>query len=119
MSQDDNQSNQDPQQQETIEVADLDTFVRLIVGWHTRGVRTLRHFRHIPPGTEMEVNGEAVGKLEGDVLRGFIAGLDFALTELGTLPFAAELESVEDSGAQGDNPASNAVQSGNEPPKVH
>lgn len=88
------------QQAETVEVADLDQFVAMLTAWHTRQVQTLNHFMQIPPGTPMEVNGAGERKLEGDLLEGFKAGVQLSLLNLGTLPFAAEVEEEEEALAE-------------------
>lgn len=76
---------------ETLEVNDLDHFVRLLTGWHTTKVNVLRHILSVPTGTAVEINGEEL-VLDGDLHKGFVAGVTVALAELGSLPFVAETE---------------------------
>ena len=79
---------------ETIEVNDLDKFVKLLANWHSSKVKVLEHMLLIPDGTVMELDGTD-HNLTGDMLIGFRAGLSVALAELGSLPFMYETE-VED-----------------------
>ena len=48
----------------------------------------------MPDGSVMETNG-IKATLTGDLLAGFKAGIELALMELGTLPFAYETEPPE------------------------
>lgn len=74
-----------------IEIDDLDQFVKILAAWHASKVKMLNHLIQIPEGTEM-VSGTSSVILQGDVLKGFIAGIEVALMELGKLPFTYELE---------------------------
>lgn len=81
---------------ETIEVTDLDQFVRHLVAWHTQKIKVLEHMISVPEGTVMERverNSESPEnfsiELTGDMLVGFRAGLELALMELSFLPFIA------------------------------
>ena len=78
----------DPQ---PIEIDDLDQFVKILTAWHASKVKILNHLTQIPEGTEM-VSGTSSVILQGDVLKGFVAGIEVALMELGKLPFTYELE---------------------------
>ena len=76
---------------DTVEVQDLDHFIRLLFAWHENKVRTLEHMLKVPEGTEVIYQeGECI-VLVGDVHKGFVIGLTLGLMELGHLPFAAEL----------------------------
>ena len=77
---------------DTVEVDNIDHFVTILTGWHTNKVKLLQHMIDLPDGTEMESDGGVKLMLSGDVLAGFQAGIALALMELGTLPFAAEVE---------------------------
>lgn len=79
---------------ETIEVDDLDGFVKLLTKWHANKIAVLNHMLLIPEGSDM-TSGDQTIKLEGDLMAGFKAGLEVALMELGTLPFAFEEEGAE------------------------
>lgn len=79
-------------QPNTLEVEDLDMFVKLLLQWHTAKVDTLEHMLRIPQGFEVSFNGEAPQILEGDLHAGFTIGLTVALIELGQLPFVARVE---------------------------
>jgi len=81
---------------DTIEIRDLDQFVRTLVSWHSNKVKTLEHILTIPGGTELETPEGTKIILIGDTLSGFRAGLTLALMELGKLPFAYEVESYEE-----------------------
>lgn len=76
----------------TIEIDDLEQFVRIMAGWHSQKVKTLKHMLEMPEGVEMVVSGETPVVLTGDLLAGFKAGIELSLMELGTLPFAYETE---------------------------
>lgn len=80
----------------TIEINDLEQFVRIMAGWHGQKVKTLKHMLEIPDGTEMIVGDESPTKviLTGDMLAGFKAGIELSLIELGTLPFVYETADV-------------------------
>ena len=77
---------------ETVVVADIDQFIQLLFGWHDGKVKVLEHMLSIPEGTEITFNNEGTKILAGDLHKGFIIGLSLALMELGTLPFAAEMD---------------------------
>jgi len=74
----------------TIEVEDLNQFVQVLSSWHSQKVSTLRHMLAMPEGVEMVVSGETPVALTGDLLKGFKAGIELALMELGELPFLYE-----------------------------
>lgn len=76
----------------TIPVDSLPQFIQLLSQWHANKVATLKHLTSIPEGTDVVVDEQSVMKLEGDTLKGFRVGLETALMELGTLPFAVEFE---------------------------
>lgn len=80
---------------ELVEVADLDGFVKHLTTWHNNRVATLRHMQQIPEGTPMQVGDGPERPLTGDLLEGFKAGIQVALAQLGTLPFAVEFEQPE------------------------
>ena len=80
--------------QDTLVIEDMNQFVQILVAWHSEKVKVLEHMLQVPDGSVMETNGiEAT--LTGDLLIGFKAGIELALMELGTLPFAYETESPE------------------------
>ena len=78
----------------TIEIENLDTFVKLLTRWHSRKVKVLEHFLTLEGGIEMQVGEEESFKLEGDILKGMKAGVNLALMEFGNLPFAYETENA-------------------------
>jgi hypothetical protein len=77
---------------ETVDVTDLDQFVRILVTWHNEKVKVLSHMLSIPPGSEATLDEGTSIKLSGDSLKGFQLGVQLALIELGTLPFSFEPE---------------------------
>lgn len=79
---------------ETIEVQDLDQFVTILTSWHSQKVAVLQHMQTLPEGSEMVVDGATAPPvvMAGDILAGFKVGIELALIELGTLPFAYEQE---------------------------
>ena len=80
----------------TIEIDDLEQFVKIMAGWHGQKVKTLKHMLEVPDGTEMIVGEDDPTKviLTGDMLAGFKAGIELSLIELGTLPFVYETADV-------------------------
>lgn len=76
----------------TIEIDDLEQFVRILAAWHEQKVKTLKHMLEMPEGVEMVVSGETPVVLTGDLLAGLKAGIEVALMELGELPFLYETE---------------------------
>lgn len=77
---------------ETVMIDSLDQFVRALHNWHHNKVQTLKHLQSIPEGTEVSEDDGTPQVLTGDLLKGFILGLTVALSEMGTLPFEAEVE---------------------------
>lgn len=95
---------------ETVVVADLDQFTALLFGWHTARVKMLNHLLTVPEGTQMVVGEDEPITLEGDVLAGFKAGIEMSLMELGTLPFAVEMEEEPAPDAQASLPLDEPTQ---------
>lgn len=92
------QENQSPEplddvlaQAGTVEVSDLDEFVRTLCGWHQNQVAQMKHMLDIPEGETLELNEEMV-ELKGEAHKAFLAGITVGLSLLGTLPFVAEME---------------------------
>ena len=80
-----------PDSQELIQVEDLNQFVYHLNNWHQSKVAMLRHMLQIPEGTAAELNDGEKVTMTGDILRGFRIGVTLGLSELGTLPFVAEM----------------------------
>lgn len=80
--------------QDTLVIEDMNQFVQLLVAWHSEKVKVLEHMLQVPDGSVMETNG-IKATLTGDLLAGFKAGIELALMELGTLPFAYETDPPE------------------------
>lgn len=83
------------QQKDTVQVNDIDHFIQLLFAWHKSKVQTLEHMLTIPEGVEVRFNDEGPQTLSGDMHKGFIIGLSLGLMELGSLPFAAEVDEDE------------------------
>lgn len=79
---------------DTIVIEDVNQFVGLLSAWHDDKVKVLEHMLQIPDGTEMVINGTDSSVLTGDLLKGFRAGIELSLMELGTLPLVAETVDV-------------------------
>lgn len=77
---------------DTVEVDNIDHFVTILTGWHTKKVAILEHMANVPEGTVMTTEGGTDVVMKGMFRDGFKAGIALALMELGTLPFAAEVE---------------------------
>ena len=77
---------------ETIEVNDLDKFVQLLSGWHTNRIARVKHLLDVPETAEVAIGEDAPVAMTGDFRKGFQLGISLALSELGELPFVAELE---------------------------
>lgn len=73
-------------------VNDLDQFVQLLASWHSKKVATLKHMQNIPDTAEVSIGEGPPLKLTGEFREGFLLGLSLALSELGELPFVAEME---------------------------
>ena len=80
--------------QDTLVIEDMNQFVQILVAWHSEKVKVLEHMLQVPDGSVMETNGTKA-TLTGDLLAGFKAGIELALMELGTLPFAYETDPPE------------------------
>ena len=97
------QEQQQPAVPETVQVQSLDHFITLLIRWHDTKVRLLKHMEEIPEGAVIEIEGTDKA-FTGDLREGFKLGIFVALAELGTLPFAVEMdeeESATDEQAQG------------------
>jgi hypothetical protein len=76
---------------ETIQVTDLNQFVTLLIRWHDTKCRLLKHMETIPEDAVVEIDG-VDHTFTPEMRQGFKLGLTIALAELGTLPFAAEVD---------------------------
>lgn len=68
-------------------IDNIQTLVAALTAWHDQKIQILEHMMTVPSGTEMLINDNETIVLDGDVLKGFCAGIIVALSELGTLPF--------------------------------
>lgn len=73
-------------------VNDLDQFVQMLSSWHTKKVATLKHMQNIPETAEVSIEDGPPVQMTGSFREGFLLGLSIALSELGELPFVAEME---------------------------
>lgn len=78
--------------EDTVDINDLDRFVHALTHWHTNKVALMEHMKSVPEGSQVSAGDEPPLMLMGDTLKGFQLGLSLALSELGKLPFVAELE---------------------------
>jgi len=79
----------------SFEIKDLNQFVKLLFRWHSTKVKVVEHMMEIPDTAEVTVNDGEVIRVNGDFRKGFQLGITIALSELGALPFVAELEEAE------------------------
>lgn len=79
------------QDERTIEIDDLDSFVNLLLGWHSLQVATLKHLEQVPEGTQVTVDDVPL-ELVGDTHSAFVLGIQMSLEALGKLPFEAITE---------------------------
>lgn len=77
---------------DTLEIRDLDHFIGLLTRWHTHKVDLIKKLHEIPETASVSINDGEVYQVTGDFREGFKLGLSLALSELGSLPFVAELE---------------------------
>lgn len=79
----------------TVEVDNLDQFVQILCRWHAEKCAQVRHLTQVPEGSSFSIGDGADAKeivLTGDAHAAFKLGVEMALMQLGTLPFAAEFE---------------------------
>ena len=81
---------EEDQEDEIIQISDMGQFIALMQDWHAKQVATVHHFTEIPPGVEVDMEGEAPFVLDGEILKGFKLGITMALSYLGELPFYAQ-----------------------------
>lgn len=77
---------------DTVEINDLNQFVSVLTEWHSHRVTMLKHLREAPETVEVSVGNEEAIRLDGDFRKGFQLGISLALSEMGELPFVAEME---------------------------
>lgn len=76
---------------ETITLDSVDSIVRGVMTWHAHHVAVVKHMRDVPPGSEISFDGQKI-VMTPENLAIFQAGINVALSELGTLPFVPEME---------------------------
>lgn len=82
---------------DTIPVETIDQFAALVARWHAGKVARIEHLKLAPAGMEVQIGDDPPFKLEDDIRKGYLLGLETALSEIRELPFEAE---VEDAPAQ-------------------
>lgn len=81
---------------ELVMIDTLDGFVKGIQTWHSNKTNVIKHMREVPEGTEITRDDGEVIVLTGEPHKAFILGLDVALSEIGELPFEAEIDFLDD-----------------------
>jgi len=82
---------------DTLEIKDINHFVGLLSRWHQRKVAILNHMLTVPEDAEVMINEAEPVKMTGEFRKGFELGVSIALSELGELPFVAEMEESDSS----------------------
>lgn len=78
---------------EVVNIETLDQFVKALQVWNRNKVQLLKHMMDVPEGTEVTDDSDnSTVVLSGEARKGFILGLKVALSELGQLPFEAEVD---------------------------
>lgn len=74
-------------------IVSIDDFAAMIGLWHKNRMDQLHAISQMPNdgGITLEVDGEDV-IMQGDVHKGFMMAIQYAVGIFGTLPFAAEVE---------------------------
>ena len=80
---------------DTIQLDSMEALAMAFAHWHQNKVKVLQHYMSIPEGSEIAFDSEKVIVLSGVSRDGFIAGLQYALMEIGELPFVLDLEDEE------------------------
>lgn len=83
--------------QDTVEMNDLDDFVRHLVAWHQNRMAQLNQMLGAPDEVEIRFESENTGVvLTGEGRKGLMAGLVVAKDLLGELPFTLSVEEPEE-----------------------
>ncbi len=88
--------------EDSIPVENLNDFVRLLAGWHANAVAKVNHLQEVPLDSVFQVENDAEIVMTAPVLAGFKLGVELTMAQLGTLPFAVELDDEEQESAQTD-----------------
>lgn len=89
-----NQDQQAPQP-DTIPCDDLNSFVRMLTGWHSQQCAVIQQLLAVPEGSVFEIGeGDEAQTIElnSENMAAFKFGIEMVMMQLGTLPFVAELE---------------------------
>jgi hypothetical protein len=77
-------------QEESQVIDDIDAFAAVVLQWHNKCLHELSHTLKVPTGTEVCIDDEPPIVLEGELLKGFLLGIQASLVCIGKLPFFAE-----------------------------
>ena len=91
-------TNQDPSVDQIEEITAISQISQLLAAWYERQIEILNHLKNVPAGTQVQVGDEESSEthvLEGDVLTGYILGLNLALSNISSLPFVMMGEVVD------------------------
>ena len=81
---------QDPQMNQIEEITTISQLSQLLVAWYDNQIAILDQLKDVPAGTQVQVGDKEANEtyvLEGDVLTGYLLGLNLALSNIGSLPF--------------------------------
>ena len=81
---------QDPQMNQIEEITTISQLSQLLVTWYDNQIAILDQLKNVPAGTQVQVGDKEANEtyvLEGDVLTGYLLGLNLALSNIGSLPF--------------------------------
>jgi len=77
--------------EDAVAITTVDQFAQYLYAWHDHHVALCEHMLDIPEGSSVNsvINDvdEGIIELSGDMRKAFRAGITFALSQLGTLPF--------------------------------
>ena len=81
---------QDPQMNQIEEITTISQLSQLVATWYDNQIAILDQLKGVPAGTQVQVGDKEANEtyvLEGDVLTGYLLGLNLALSNIGSLPF--------------------------------
>ena len=77
---------------DTVMIKSIEQFGELLYSWHEKNIATLEHLMQVPEGIEVVIDDQEPFKLEGDMHKGFVLGLQMSLNFMGQLPFSRHEE---------------------------
>lgn len=81
---------------ESVVIDSLDMFAAVVAKWHQSCIRELQYTLKVPEGTELCIDEENPIALEGELLKGYLLGIQTAIVCIGKLPFFEDVESAND-----------------------